>query len=331
MKGRIFSGIKPSGNLHLGNYLGAIRNWVRLQGDYDAIYCVVDQHAITVPQDPATLRERSIEIAAGFLASGLDAEKNAIFVQSHVAAHAQLAWVFNCLTPLGWQNRMTQFKDKAGKHREQASAGLYTYPTLMAADILLYKATHVPVGDDQKQHVELARDIAGAFNHRFETEFFPLPEPVIQGDAARIMSLRDGTKKMSSSEASEQSRINMTDDADTIAQKIKRAKSDSQLGLSFEPEERPEASNLLMIYAGLAEEPIAKVAAEFAETPFADFKTRLADLAVERLGPITAEMRRLMTDPGEVEAVLRRGADKVEAIAADNLAKIYDIVGFLPR
>ena len=331
MKGRIFSGIQPSGRLHLGNYLGAIRNWVRLQGEYEAIYCVVDLHAITQPQDPKALRERTIEVAASFVAAGLDVEKTTIFAQSHVTAHTQLAWIFNCLTPLGWLNRMTQFKDKAGKHKDKALAGLYTYPALMAADILLYRATHVPVGEDQKQHVELTRDIAGAFNHRYDQEFFPLPEPVIQDEAARIMSLRDGTKKMSSSDPSDQARINLIDDADMIAQKIRKAKSDMEMGLSYDPENRPEASNLLQIYAALAEEPRSKVEAEFAETSFADFKGRLSDLAVARLEPITSEMRRLMDDRGEIEGILKRGAEKAEAIASDNIAKIYDIVGFLPR
>lgn len=331
MKGRIFSGIQPSGNLHLGNYLGAIRNWVRLQGDYEAIYCVVDLHAITVQKDPEALRQRTIEVAASFVAAGLDVEKTTIFAQSHVAAHSQLAWIFNCVTPLGWLNRMTQFKDKAGKKKDQALAGLYTYPVLMAADILLYRATHVPVGEDQKQHVELARDIAGAFNRQYDRDYFPLPEPVIQDEAARIMSLRDGTRKMSSSDPSDQSRINLTDDADTIAQKIKRAKSDSELGLTYDRDARPEASNLLQIYAALAEEPRAKIEAEFAESSFADFKGKLSDLAVAKLDPITAEMRRLMSDRGEIEAILRKGAEKAEAIAADNITEIYDIVGFLPR
>jgi tryptophanyl-tRNA synthetase len=331
MKGRIFSGIQPSGSLHLGNYLGAIRNWVRLQGDYEAIYCVVDLHSITVPQDPRALRARTIEVAASFVAAGLDVDKTTIFAQSHVPAHTQLAWIFNCVTPLGWLNRMTQFKDKAGKKKDQALAGLFTYPVLMAADILLYKGTHVPVGEDQKQHVELARDIAGAFNRQYDTEFFPLPEPVIQDEAARIMSLRDGTRKMSSSDPSDQSRINLTDDADAIAQKIRRAKSDSEMGLTFDREKRPEASNLLQIYAALAEEPRAKVEAEFAATSFADFKGRLAELAVARLAPITNAMRRLMDDRAEIERILRRGAEKAEAIASDNIAKVYDIVGFLPR
>ncbi|MGH6912688.1 MAG: tryptophan--tRNA ligase, partial [Geminicoccales bacterium] len=227
MDGRIFSGIQPSGNLHLGNYLGAIRNWVRLQEQYESIFCIVDMHAITVPQDPKTLRAKTIEVAAGYLAAGLDASRTTIFVQSHVPAHAQLAWVFNCVTPLGWLNRMTQFKDKAGKQREQALAGLYVYPVLMAADILVYRGTHVPVGEDQKQHLELSRDIAGAFNRKYETEFFPLPEPMILGEATRVMSLRDGRAKMSSSDPSDQARINLTDDGDAIAQKVRRAKSDS--------------------------------------------------------------------------------------------------------
>ena len=331
MKGRIFSGIQPSGNLHLGNYLGAIRNWVRLQGEYEAIYCIVDLHAITVPQEPAALRAKTHEVAAGFLAAGLDARHNTIFVQSHVPAHTQLAWVFNCVTPLGWLNRMTQFKDKAGKNREQALAGLYVYPILMAADILAYRATHVPVGEDQKQHIELARDIAGAFNRKYDTDFFPLPEPLIFGAATRVMSLRDGLKKMSSSDPSDQSRINLTDDADAIALKFKRAKSDSQMGLSYDPENRPEAANLLAIYAALADRPRTEIEARFADTSFSAFKTELAELAVTALAPVTGEMRRLMATPDYIDQVLREGAERAEASAADNLARIYDLVGFLPR
>jgi tryptophanyl-tRNA synthetase len=331
MQGRIFSGVQPSGNLHLGNYLGAIRNWVRLQGEYEAIYCIVDLHAITVPQEPAALRAKTIEVAAGFLAAGLDPAQTTIFVQSHVAAHTQLAWVFNCVTPLGWLNRMTQFKDKAGKQRDQALAGLYVYPVLMAADILAYRATHVPVGEDQKQHLELSRDIAGAFNRRYETDFFPLPEPLIFGAATRVMSLRDGRKKMSSSDPSDQSRINLTDDADTIALKIRRAKSDSQMGLTYDPENRPEAANLLAIYGALAEQSQTEVEARFAETSFSDFKAELAELAVAKLAPVTGEMRRLLVAPDHIDQVLRRGAERAEAMAADNLARIYDLVGFLPR
>jgi tryptophanyl-tRNA synthetase len=248
-----------------------------------------------------------------------------------VPAHAQLAWVFNCVTPLGWLNRMTQFKDKAGKHREQALAGLYVYPVLQAADILAYRATHVPVGEDQKQHIELSRDIAGAFNRKYGTEFFPLPEPMIMGEATRIMNLRDGQRKMSKSDPSDYSRINLTDDAETIALKFQRAKSDSQMGLSYEPERRPEAANLLNIYAALADLPRGELEARFADSSFSTFKSELADLAVEKLAPITAEMRRLMDDPAEIERILRDGAERAEAIASDNLARIYDIVGFLPR
>jgi tryptophanyl-tRNA synthetase len=270
-------------------------------------------------------------VAAGFLAAGLDAGRTTIFVQSHVPAHAQLAWVFNCVTPLGWLNRMTQFKDKAGKHREQALAGLYVYPVLQAADILVYRATHVPVGEDQKQHLELSRDIAGAFNRQFGTEFFPLPEPLIFGEATRVMSLRDGRRKMSSSDSSDYARINLTDDADTIALKIRRAKSDSQMGVTFDPENRPEAASLLSIYAALADQPRAEVEARFAESAFSAFKSELADLVVARLAPITAEMRRLMAAPDHIEQVLRNGAEHANAIATDNLARIYDMVGFLRR
>ena len=329
--GRIFSGVQPTGNLHLGNYLGAIRNWVALQADYESIFCIVDLHAITVPQNPAELRAHTREVTAAYLAAGIDPARATIFVQSQVPAHAQLAWVFNCVTPLGWLNRMTQFKDKAGKQRDQALAGLFVYPVLMAADILLYRATHVPVGEDQNQHLELSRDIAGAFNRQFETEFFPLPEPLIIGAATRVMSLRDGTQKMSKSDTSDNSRINLTDDAETIARKIRRAKSDSELGLTFEPERRPEAANLLSIYAALGGETRETVTARFAEASFADFKRELADLAVARLAPIADEMRRLLADPAEIDRILREGACRAEAIAEDNLAAIYDLVGFLPR
>jgi tryptophanyl-tRNA synthetase len=331
MKGRIFSGVQPTGNLHLGNYLGAIRNWVALQGEYEAIYCIVDLHAITIPQDPKRLADHTREVAAAYLAAGIDPDSTIIFVQSHVAAHAELTWVFNCVTPLGWLNRMTQFKDKAGKHRDQALVGLYVYPVLMAADILAYRATHVPVGEDQKQHLELSRDIAGAFNRKYDTEFFPLPEPLILGEATRVMSLRDGRTKMSSSDASDQARINLTDDADTIALKIRRAKSDSQMGVTYEPQSRPEAANLLSIYAALSDQPRAEVEARFEQSAFSAFKGELADLVVARLAPITAEMRRLMGAPDHIEQVLKRGAERADAIASDNLAQIYDTVGFLRR
>jgi tryptophanyl-tRNA synthetase len=328
MKGRIFSGVQPTGNLHLGNYLGAIRNWVALQAEYESIYCIVDMHAITVPQDPAELRAHTREVTAAYLACGIDPRRSIIFAQSSVAAHAQLAWVLNCVTPLGWLSRMTQFKDKAGKHRDQALAGLFVYPVLMAADILLYRATHVPVGEDQKQHLELSRDIAGAFNRQFETEFFPQPLPLILGEATRVMSLRDGTRKMSKSDVSDASRINLTDPAELIARKIQKAKSDSIMGITWDPESRPEASNLLSIYAALEGLSRKEVEARFADSSFAAFKAELAEVAVARLAPINDEMRRLLADPAEIDRILRDGALRAGAIAADHLGRIYDLVGF---
>jgi tryptophanyl-tRNA synthetase len=328
---RIFSGIQPTGNLHLGNYLGAIRNWVKLQKDFDCIFCVVDLHAITQPQDPTQLRAQTREVTAAYIASGIDPEACILFNQSTVSAHAELAWVLGCLAPLGWLNRMTQFKEKAGKERDNAGLGLYAYPVLMAADILAYKGTHVPVGEDQKQHLELARDLAGAFNRRFGVDYFPLPEPQIFGAATRVMSLRDGTKKMSKSDASDQSRINLTDGPDAVAQKIKRAKTDphslpdSVKGL----EGRPEAENLLGIYAALTDRSLEEAVAEFAGQQFLAFKTRLADVCVAVMGPIGNEMKHLMSDPGYVDGILRRGAERAGAIAHKNLREVYDIVGFL--
>ncbi|MEZ5668439.1 MAG: tryptophan--tRNA ligase [Alphaproteobacteria bacterium] len=338
---RIFSGVQPSGNLTLGNYLGAIRNWVALQHEFECLYCMVDMHAITVWQDPDELRRSTREVTAGLLAAGLDPARNIIFNQSRVAAHAELAWVFNCVARLGWLNRMTQFKEKAGKNRENASAGLYVYPNLMAADILVYKATHVPVGDDQKQHLELARDIAQKFNHDYKTEFFPVVEPMIFGAATRVMSLRDGTKKMSKSDPSDMSRINMTDTADAIAQKIRKAKTDPEplpgpdsLDANGLPRAdalaaRPEAFNLLAIYAALSGRDVAAVTAEFAGQPFSGFKAKLADLAVSALDPIGAEMKRLVADPAHIDAVLRDGADRARALAEPVLRSVYDIIGFL--
>ena len=326
---RVFSGVQPTGNLHLGNYLGAIKNWVAMQEGYDCIYCIVDLHAITLPQDPAELRASTREVTAGLIAAGIDASNCIIFNQSQVTGHAELAWLLNCVTPLGWLNRMTQFKEKAGKHRDNAVLGLYAYPVLMAADILLYQATHVPVGNDQKQHLELSRDIAGAFNHTYGSDYFPLPEPIILGAAARVMSLRDGRQKMSKSDSSENSRINLTDDVDTIARKIRKAKTDSEPGLSYDPERRPEAANLLGIYAALAGEPLDAVTAQFAASGFADFKRTLAELAVAKVGPIGAEMRRLMADQGYIDGVLRDGVERASAIADKNLAEIQDLVGLL--
>ena len=332
MQGRIFSGIQPTHGIHLGNYLGAIRHWVRLQDAYDCLYCLVDQHALTVLHDAEEMRRNTREAAAALIAAGVDPARSVLFVQSAVPAHAQLAWALGCVSPMGWLNRMTQFKEKAGKDRENAPVGLFTYPVLMAADILLYRATHVPVGEDQKQHLELARDVAGSFNRKFGADLFPLPEPMILGEATRVMSLRDGTKKMSKSDPSDQSRLNLTDDADAIALKIRRAKSDSQLGVTWDPEGRPEASNLLTIFAALADRPRAEIEAEHAGTPFAGFKSRLAELAVARLAPIAGEMRRLLAEPGHVDGVLREGAERARALAEPVLKRAYELVGFLdPR
>ena len=328
---RIFSGIQPTGNLHLGNYLGAIRNWVAMQKDYDCIFCIVDLHALTLPQDPKELRQATREVTAAYIAAGIDPERCIIFNQSTVHEHTELAWLLGCLTPLGWLNRMTQFKEKSGKQRDNAGLGLYAYPVLMAADILLYKATHVPVGEDQKQHVELARDIAGAFNRRYEVEFFPLPEPVIFGTATRVMSLRDGTKKMSKSDTSDYSRINMTDDADTIRQKIRKAKTDPHPmpATIAEAQTRPEAENLLSIYAALADKSLEATVAEFAGSPFSRFKETLTDLAVSVLGRIGGEMQRLLAEPEHIDRILRRSADRATAIAAPNLREVFDITGLL--
>ena len=328
---RIFSGVQPTGNLHLGNYLGAIRNFARLQDDYECIYCVVDMHAITVWQDPGELKANTREVTATFLAAGIDPTKHIIFNQSQVPAHAELAWIFNCVARLGWLNRMTQFKEKAGKKRENASAGLYVYPVLMAADILLYKATHVPVGEDQKQHLELARDIAQKFNNDFGQELFPIVEPLIFGEATRVMSLRDGSKKMSKSDPSDYSRITMKDGPDEIAQKIRKAKTDPQpLPETVEGfEGRPETANLITIFASLADMETEAVLAEYGGQQFSDFKKVLTDLAVEKLGPVGSEMQRLMADPGHVDAILKDGAERADALARPILREIYEAVGFL--
>jgi tryptophanyl-tRNA synthetase len=331
--GRILSGIQPTGNLHLGNYLGAIRNWVALQKDYDCLFCIVDLHAITVWQDPQELIKNTREVAAGMIAAGVDPMANALFVQSHVPAHAELAWVFNCVARLGWLNRMTQFKDKAGKNRENASVGLYVYPNLMAADILVYKATHVPVGEDQKQHLELARDIAQKFNADFGKAVFPLPEPVIRGPGTRVMSLRDGQKKMSKSDESDYSRINMTDDRDALALKFQKARTDPLPlpATAAEFESRPEAANLINIYAALTDKTPDQVLAEVGGSQFSTFKTKLTETAVAVLGPINAEMKRLTNDPAELDRILARGAEKARAIAEPVLREVHDTVGFLPR
>ena len=329
---RIFSGIQPSGIPTLGNYLGAIRNWVALQEGHACIWCVVDLHAITVWQEPADLARQTREMAAVLLACGIDPERHILFAQSHVRAHAQLAWIFNCVARLGWLNRMTQFKDKAGKDREAVSTGLYVYPNLMAADILAYHATQVPVGDDQRQHLELANDIAQKFNHDYGTEFFPPIEPLILGPAARVMSLRDGSKKMSKSDSSDQSRINMNDDADTIALKIRRAKTDAEPlpDTLAALEGRPEARNLVGIYAALTSGDPALVLREYAGKGFGVFKPALTEVLIAALAPIARETERLLADPAEIDATLRRGAERAAAIADPIVAEAERLVGFLP-
>lgn len=329
---RVFSGIKPSGGLTLGNYLGAIKRFVGMQGgDFETIYCVVDMHAITVWQNPEGLRSATREVAAGYLASGIDPAKSILFNQSRVSAHAELGWLFNCVARVGWMNRMTQFKDKAGKNSEQVSLGLYAYPSLMAADILAYHATHVPVGEDQKQHVELTRDIAKKFNHDYKVDFFPETTPVIEGPAMRVMNLRDGTKKMSKSGESDMERVNMLDDADTIAKKFKKSRSDQDVlpetmdGLA----DRPEARNLVNIYSALSDKSGDAVLAEFGGQGWGKFKPALADLAVDKLAPISSEMKRFMDDPAEIDRIMAHGADKARAIADPILNKTFDIMGFV--
>jgi len=343
---RVFSGVQPTGNLHLGNYLGAIKQFAELQHSYPCLYCVVDLHAITQKPEvwggPAGLAANTREVAAAFIAAGIDADKHIIFNQSQVPQHAELAWVFNCVARMGWLNRMTQFKEKAGKDRENASVGLFAYPTLMAADILLYKATHVPVGDDQKQHLELTRDIAQKFNNDFaETiaekgygdAFFPITEPVITGPATRVMSLRDGTKKMSKSDPSDYSRIGLADDADIISKKIRKARTDpeplpSELdGLK----DRAEADNLVGLYAALSGTTKEAVLKEFGGSQFSTFKPALADLTVEKIAPIADEMRRLTADPGAVDAVLAAGAERAGVIAEQVMAEVGDVVGFISK
>lgn len=328
---RVFSGIQPSGGLTLGNYLGAIKRFVTMQDEYPCVYCMVDLHAITVWQDPKALAHNTRELAAGFIASGISPDKSILINQSQVPEHAQLGWIFNCVARMGWMQRMTQFKDKAGKNAQNASLGLFGYPALMAADILVYHATHVPVGEDQKQHLELTRDIAAKFNHDYGVDFFPLTEPVIEGAATRVMSLRDGSKKMSKSDPSDASRINMTDDQDTIAKKIRKAKTDPDAlpsevaGLA----ERPEARNLVNIYAALNDQTVEEVLAEVGGQQFGAFKPKLAELAVAKLSPISAEMARLMNDPAEIDRILARGAQQAREITAPILAQTYDIIGMV--
>ena len=330
---RVFSGIQPTGNLHLGNYLGALKRFVDWQDrDVESIYCMVDLHAITVWQDPKDLMKSTRELCAGFIAAGLDPEKAILINQSQVPEHAQLAWVFNCIARMGWMQRMTQFKDKAGKNAQNASLGLFAYPALMAADILVYHATHVPVGEDQKQHLELTRDIATKFNHDYGVDFFPITEPVIEGAGTRVMSLRDGAKKMSKSDVSDASRINMTDDADTIAKKIRKAKTDPE-ALPSEAkglEERAEARNLINIYAALSEQSVDQVLADVGGKQFSEFKPMLVDLAVDKLAPISAEMARLMQHQDEIDKILTRGSERARAITRPILRQTYEIIGMVP-
>lgn len=321
---RVFSGVQPTGNLHLGNYLGAIKNWVEIQYRYDSIFCIVDLHAITVPQDPTALRANIREVAATYMACGIDPNKSIIFNQSRISGHSELAWLLGCNTPIGWLNRMTQFKEKAGKDKENASLGLYSYPVLMAADILLYQTEIVPVGDDQKQHLELARDIAGAFNRHYEQNFFNIPEPLMMGEATRVMSLRDGKAKMSKSDLSDYSRINLTDDADLISKKIKKATSDMVEGVFYDPENRPEASNLLDIYAEFGGDK-----EDFREKGFAEFKKSLAELLVEKITPIGKKIAELNQDITAIDHILHDGAEKAGAIAEKNLQDVKNIIGFL--
>ncbi|MBC6443538.1 MAG: tryptophan--tRNA ligase [Rhodobacteraceae bacterium] len=329
---RVFSGIQPSGGLTLGNYLGAIKRFVSMQdGGSETVYCMVDLHAITVWQDPEALRRQTRELAAGFIASGIDPERSVLFNQSQVSAHARLGWIFNCVARMGWMNRMTQWKEKAGKNSENASLGLFAYPSLMAADILAYHATHVPVGEDQKQHLELTRDIATKFNQVYGLDFFPITEPVIEGAATRVMSLRDGLKKMSKSDPSDMSRINLTDSADTIARKIRKAKTDPEPlpGAVDGLANRPEARNLVNIYAALAGISVDATLAQAGGRQFGQFKTALAELAVETLAPITSEMARLMHDPAEIDRIIGQGANKAAAIAEPILDQVHDIVGMI--
>ncbi len=330
---RVLSGMQPTNTLHLGNYLGALKNWVRMQDQMQCLYCVVDMHALTTDAGygkPQELAQATREVAAAYIAAGVDPRRSPVFNQSQVPEHAELAWIFNCVARLGWLDRMTQFKEKTGKHKERASVGLYTYPMLMAADILAYKGTHVPVGEDQKQHLELSRDIAQKFNNDFDApDFFPLPEPVITGAATRVMSLRDGSKKMSKSDESDMSRINLTDDATTIADKIRRARTDPN-PLPYSKEElkdRPEAENLLNIYAALADQDRDAVIREFAGGQFSQFKQALADLTVAKIGPVTAEMRRLLADPAEIDRILKSSAERARAIAAPVMDEVRRRVG----
>lgn len=325
---RVLSGVQPTGNLHLGNYLGAIKNWVSMQQSHECLFCIVDLHAITVFQSPTYLKQATYDTAAAYIACGIDPKKSIIFNQSMIAQHCELAWILGTITPLGWLNRMTQFKEKAGKHKEQSGLGLYSYPVLMAADILLYHATHVPVGEDQKQHLELTRDIAGAFNREYHIDYFTLPLPLITGEATRVMSLRDGTKKMSKSDTSDYSRIHLTDSKDEIVAKIKKAKSDMQDGISYDEATRPEASNLLNIYIALTGTDRKATYEKFRSTGFAEFKADLADVIIEHLSPIGARLNDLKKNKDYLDSVLKAGTERALGIASKTMAEVKEIVGF---
>ena len=328
---RIFSGVQPSGNLHIGNYLGAIKNWVSLQKEFECIFCIVDLHALTIKQDPKELENNTLEVTATYIASGINPEKTLIFNQSSVPAHTELTWLLSCITPLGWLNRMTQFKEKAGKKKESAILGLYSYPVLMAADVLAYKATHVPVGEDQKQHLELVRDIAGAFNRIYNTDFFPLPEPQIFGEATRVMSLRNGSQKMSKSDASDFSRINITDNKDLIVKKIQKAKTDTGI-LPPKKEDlknRPEVENLLGIYASLCDKKLNLVIEEMAGKNFEQFKKLLTDIVLEKVEPISKKINELLDNVDYLKRILNTGKEKANQIALNNLKEVKKIIGLL--
>lgn len=325
---RVFSGIQPTGNLHLGNYLGAIRNWVGMQEQYECLFCVVDLHAITVFQNPETLLDNTRQLVAALVACGVDPDKATLYNQSAVRQHTELAWVLGCHTPLGWLNRMTQFKEKAGKHKDNAVLGLYSYPVLQAADILLFKATHVPVGEDQKQHLELSRDIAGAFNRAYNTEYFPLPEPLILGEATRVMSLRDGKKKMSKSDESDYSRIQLEDSAEEIDKKIRKAKSDMEEGITYDVEKRPESSNLLTIYAAVTSQSVESAEKECGGLQFSEFKQKLSEALVAHMVPIREEYTRLITDHSYLDGILNKGAEKATAMAETHMKEIRSMIGF---
>ncbi len=330
---RVLSGVRPTGSIHLGNYLGAIRNWVDFQPNVEEnFFCIVDLHALTTVEETQNLTDNSRIVAAAYIASGIDPQKSSIFVQSHIAAHAELSWILGCLTPLGWLNRMTQFKDKAGKHKDLACLGLYAYPVLMAADILVYKATHVPVGEDQKQHLELARDLAGLFNRQFSAEVFPLPEPIIMGPGTRVMSLRDGKSKMSKSEISEFSRINLMDTPEEIALKIRKAKTDTDPLPDHIDHltDRPEARNLINIYAALSGKSDQEICAQYAGSTFAPFKADLTDLLIAKLSPIRERMVELLKNPHELDLILQKGAEKARSLAERHMHEVRQVIGMLP-